>query len=53
MVQNILLQVKLNIAGIGVGGMGSHNLAQCAKSEQVTALCDVDHKYGSCHEALS
>ena len=36
---------KLNIAGIGIGGMGSHNLAQCAKSEQVTALCDVDHKY--------
>ena len=38
---------KLNIAGIGIGGMGSHNLAQCAKSEQITALCDVDHKYAA------
>jgi predicted dehydrogenase len=32
---------KLNIAGIGVGGMGGHNLSQCA-SENIVALCDVD-----------
>jgi predicted dehydrogenase len=36
---------KLNIAGIGFGGMGSHNLAMCARTEQITALCDVDHNY--------
>ena len=32
---------KLNIAGVGVGGMGQHNLAQCA-TENIVALCDVD-----------
>lgn len=32
---------KLNIAGVGVGGMGSHNLGKCA-SENIVALCDVD-----------
>ncbi len=32
---------KLNIAGIGIGGMGGHNLSQCA-SENIVALCDVD-----------
>ena len=34
---------KLNIAGIGVGGMGSGNMNQC-KGENVVALCDVDSK---------
>jgi len=32
---------KLNIAGIGVGGMGGSNLAAC-RTENVVALCDVD-----------
>jgi len=32
---------KLNIAGIGVGGMGATNLANCA-TENIVALCDVD-----------
>jgi len=32
---------KLNIAGVGVGGMGSHNLSKCA-AENIVALCDVD-----------
>ena len=32
---------KLNIAGIGVGGMGGSNLAACA-TENIVALCDVD-----------
>jgi len=35
---------KLNIAGIGVGGMGGSNLRQCEK-ENIVALCDVDSKY--------
>ncbi len=35
---------KLNIAGIGVGGMGKGNLRQCEK-ENIVALCDVDSKY--------
>lgn len=33
---------KLNIAGIGVGGMGKGNLAAC-REENIVALCDVDH----------
>ena len=32
---------KLNIAGIGVGGMGNANLKNL-KSENIVALCDVD-----------
>jgi predicted dehydrogenase len=35
---------KLNIAGIGVGGMGGGNLRQCER-ENIVALCDVDSKY--------
>lgn len=35
---------KLNIAGIGVGGMGRTNLSNC-KTENIIALCDVDWKY--------
>jgi len=37
---------KLNIAGIGVGGMGKSNLRQL-ESENIVALCDVDHKYAA------
>ena len=37
---------KLNIAGIGVGGMGFNNLRQL-KSENIVALCDVDHQYAA------
>jgi len=33
---------KLNIAGIGIGGMGRVNLANVAKTENIVALCDVD-----------
>jgi predicted dehydrogenase len=32
---------KLNIAGIGIGGMGQNNLAACS-DENIIALCDVD-----------
>ncbi|MHC4742616.1 MAG: Gfo/Idh/MocA family protein [Planctomycetota bacterium] len=37
---------KLNIAGIGIGGMGGGNLGQCSK-ENIVALCDVDTKYSA------
>jgi predicted dehydrogenase len=37
---------KLNIAGIGVGGMGRSNLSQL-ESENIVALCDVDHAYAA------
>ena len=37
---------KLNIAGIGVGGMGKNNLRQL-ESENIVALCDVDHEYAA------
>ena len=33
---------KLNIAGIGVGGMGAGNLNAVGGSENIVALCDVD-----------
>jgi len=37
---------KLNIAGIGVGGMGHANLNQL-KSQNIVALCDVDWNYAA------
>lgn len=35
---------KLNIAGIGVGGQGGHDLSQMT-SENIVALCDVDRAH--------
>ena len=35
---------KLNIAGVGIGGMGKSNLEKC-REENIVALCDVDQKY--------
>lgn len=35
---------KLNIAGVGVGGMGHANLKNL-RSQNIVALCDVDWKY--------
>jgi hypothetical protein len=35
---------KLNIAGVGIGGMGHANLKEL-KSENIVALCDVDWGY--------
>ena len=35
---------KLNIAGVGVGGMGFSNL-KAMETENIVALCDVDWKY--------
>jgi hypothetical protein len=32
---------KLNIAGVGIGGMGKTNLKNC-EAENIVALCDVD-----------
>jgi predicted dehydrogenase len=37
---------KLNIAGIGIGGMGNNNLKACA-AENIVALCDVDHRHAA------
>ncbi len=37
---------KLNIAGIGVGGMGASNL-RALQSENIVALCDVDTEYAA------
>ena len=37
---------KLNIAGIGVGGMGGGNLRACS-GENIVALCDVDERYAA------
>jgi len=34
----------LNIAGVGIGGMGKKNVKAC-KGENIVALCDVDAKY--------
>lgn len=38
---------KLNIAGIGVGGMGRNNIADLATTENIVALCDVDDNYAA------
>jgi predicted dehydrogenase len=37
---------KLNIAGIGIGGMGAANLRMMAE-ENIVALCDVDFAYAA------
>jgi len=35
---------KINIAGIGIGGVGKHFISSCADEDQnIIALCDVDH----------
>ena len=36
---------KLNIAAVGIGGMGNSNLKDMEKTENIVALCDVDWKY--------
>ncbi|MDR3142206.1 MAG: Gfo/Idh/MocA family oxidoreductase [Tannerellaceae bacterium] len=36
---------KLNIAGIGIGGMGNANLTNMSTTENIVALCDIDWKY--------
>ena len=35
---------KLNVAGVGVGGMGGGNIKRCS-GENIVALCDVDSNY--------
>ncbi|MCX5683169.1 MAG: Gfo/Idh/MocA family oxidoreductase, partial [Planctomycetota bacterium] len=42
--RNIPPSEKMNIAGIGVGGMGSGNLKNL-EAENIVALCDVDFAY--------
>ena len=36
---------KLNIAGVGVGGMGGGNVGAVGGTENIVALCDVDWDY--------
>ncbi len=38
---------RLNIAGVGIGGMGRNNLKRCAETENIVALCDIDQKYAA------
>src|SRR5258705_10906304 len=38
---------KLNIACIGVGGMGANDVRGVGKTEDIYALCDVDEKQGA------
>ncbi|HIG27898.1 MAG TPA: Gfo/Idh/MocA family oxidoreductase [Verrucomicrobiales bacterium] len=35
---------KMNVAVIGSGGRGGHNLRQVGASENIVALCDVNHR---------
>jgi len=37
---------KLNIAGVGVGGMGKNNIKACA-DENIVSLCDIDDAYAA------
>ena len=43
---NVAPSEKLNIAGVGVGGMGKSNIDKLA-GENIVALCDVDEKYAA------
>jgi len=36
---------KLNIAAVGIGGMGNSNIKNVKSTENIVALCDVDWKY--------
>ena len=36
---------RLNIAGIGIGGVGNRALRQVSETENIVALCDVDWRY--------
>lgn len=38
---------KLNIAGIGIGGVGKNNIRALAQQENIVALCDVDQEYAA------
>ena len=38
---------KLNIAGIGIGGMGNANLKKLKDNENIVAVCDVDWGYAA------
>jgi len=38
---------KLNIAGVGVGGQGNHDLSQVDSENNIVALCDVDEVRGA------
>jgi len=38
---------KLNLACVGIGGMGNSNLRNLKDTENIVALCDVDWKYSA------
>ncbi|MDR2475645.1 MAG: Gfo/Idh/MocA family oxidoreductase [Bacteroidales bacterium] len=38
---------KLNIATVGIGGMGNANIKAVKSTENIVALCDVDWKYAA------
>lgn len=38
---------KLNLAAIGVGGMGKSNLSRMEEAANIVALCDVDQQYAA------
>ncbi|MBC7921718.1 MAG: Gfo/Idh/MocA family oxidoreductase [Ferruginibacter sp.] len=38
---------KLNVAAIGIGGMGKNNIAALAPTENIVALCDIDEVYAA------
>ncbi|MDR1667584.1 MAG: Gfo/Idh/MocA family oxidoreductase [Bacteroidales bacterium] len=38
---------KLNIAAVGIGGMGNANIKNVKATENIVALCDVDWKYAA------
>src|SRR5690554_1858120 len=38
---------KLNIAVVGIGGMGLSNIRAVSSTENIVALCDVDHTFAA------
>ena len=43
---NIAPSDKLNIACVGIGGMGKNNVKN-SETENIVALCDIDQKYAA------
>ena len=41
----ILSGEKLNVAAVGVGGMGFYDIQNVGETENIVALCDVDHRH--------
>ena len=44
---------RLNIAAVGIGGMGHTNINHVKNTENIVALCDVDWRYAKVYSTNS